>query len=179
LAECGIASTYTPKSQEGGKTQRPMDISAAHHSLPPGTRVVVRSQRKGRSIIVRIAERNPSLLGVIIDLSADAMHALGIEVLSPVCLEVVTYGSKKRGYEMPSLGGRLLEAVHPAGRHYVGAHSRTPSARAGSGSRSAKVHHVRRHHTAARYGSRKRYAKLHRSRSLRGLRHRRRLAARG
>ena len=95
-----------------------MGVSAAHKSLPFGTRVVVRNQRTGRSITVRINDRGPFVAGRIIDLSTGAKNALGMDGLAPVCLEVVSYGSgKKRGYEKPGLGGRLLQALNPFGAH--------------------------------------------------------------
>src|SRR5208282_4571851 len=81
LAECGFAAAYT----SGGGAAR--GVSAAHQSLPVGTRVVVRNQRKGRSIIVRITDRSPFSSGRIIDLSPDAMSALGMDAHAPVCLE--------------------------------------------------------------------------------------------
>src|SRR5215472_17290822 len=79
FAECGFAGTYTPESQPAHSTQfRNKDISGAHRSLPPGSRVVVRSQRKGRSIIVRIIDRGLFGFGQIINLSAGAIQALGM-----------------------------------------------------------------------------------------------------
>ncbi len=179
FAECGTASTYTLESREHSEAYNTMDISAAHPSLPIGTRVVVRNQRKGRSIIVRIAGRSSFLLGGIIELSPGAMNALRMDELAPVCLEVVSYGSKKRDYEKPSLAGRLLEAIIPQARHYANAGSRTHSARARTSARSAKAHHRRKHYASARHGRGRRYAHLHRrSHSVKRSRHRRRMAAR-
>jgi len=162
LAECGFAAAA---SMQGGEAMR--GVSAAHPSLPAGTRVIVRNQRKGRSIIVRIAGRSAYFSDGIIDLSPDAMSALGMDDSAPICLEVVSYGSQKRGYEKPSLIGRLLEAVVPKRDHYANAGSRTRSASARSGTRSAKVHHRRRDYARSHHGSSKRYAKLHRRHSLR------------
>ncbi len=51
FAECGIASTYSSGSRTAnGEHYNHMGISAAHKSLPFGTRVIVRNQRTGRSI---------------------------------------------------------------------------------------------------------------------------------
>ena len=155
-----------------------MGISAAHKSLPFGTRVVVRNQRTGRSITVRINDRGPFVGGRIIDLSTGAKNALGMDGLASVCLEVVSYGSgKKRGYEKPGLGGRLLEAVNALGRHEAkgtvvrsarGASSRTRTASAGT---------HRRHQAKASHG-RKRYASVkHRKHGSRRAGHRRQFAA--
>ena len=106
FAECGIASTYSSGTRTAnGEQYNHMGVSAAHKSLPFGTRVVVRNQRTGRSITVRINDRGPFVAGRIIDLSTGAKNALGMDGLAPVCLEVVSYGSgKKRGYEKPGLG---------------------------------------------------------------------------
>ncbi len=118
FAECGIASTYSSGTQTAnGEAYNHMGISAAHKTLPFGTRVIVRNQRTGRSITVRINDRGPFVGGRIIDLSTGAKNALGMDGLASVCLEVVSYGSgKKRGYEKPGVGGRLLEAVNTLGR---------------------------------------------------------------
>src|SRR5262245_9868076 len=85
FGECGFAGVYAPGSRtaQSGPSHHG-EILGAHRSLPPGTRVVVRSQQKGRSIIVRILDRGRSGLGEIIDLSAGALHALGMEAPAPV-----------------------------------------------------------------------------------------------
>ncbi len=185
FAECGKAYSYTQGSrsytQEGRAhpTRNRVDISAAHLSLPAGTRVVVRNQRKGRSIIVTIASRSSISAGGIIELSPGAMNALGMDDFGPVCLEVVSYGSKKRGYEKPLLVDRLLEAVNPKARHFAKANSQTHYAHARSGTRSAKAHRGRRHYARARHGSGRRYAQLHRrNHTVKRSRHRRQLASR-
>nr|WP_251133969.1 septal ring lytic transglycosylase RlpA family protein [Rhodomicrobium sp. Az07] len=96
FAECGIASHYSTGSRTAnGESYNHMGISAAHKTLPFGTRVVVRNQRTGRSITVRINDRGPFIAGRIIDLSTGAKNALGFNGLAPVCLEVVSYGSSR------------------------------------------------------------------------------------
>ncbi len=125
-----------------------MEISAAHQSLPLGTRVIVRNQRKGRSIIVRIADRSPTLLGRIIDLSADAMSALGIDALAPVCVEVVSYGSGSRGFRRITVRNPMAEAKRPVVRQdkhastaHAGKHAKVGRFRSGMAKRYAQVHH--------------------------------------
>lgn len=163
FAECGIASTYSSGTRTAnGERYDHMGISAAHKTLPFGTRVIVRNQRTGRAITVRINDRGPFVAGRIIDLSTGAKNALGMDGLAPVCLEVVNYGSGRRGYEKPSLGERLLEALNPMGH----AHSkRVRTARAGAGSH-------RRHYAEARHHHRRHYASAH------YRRHRRQYASR-
>lgn len=160
-AECGIASTYSSGSQTAnGERYNHMGISAAHKSLPFGTRVVVRNQRTGHSITVRINDRGPYVAGRIIDLSTGAKKALGMDGLAPVCLEVVSYGSGKRGYEKPSLGERLLQALNPFGHHGAGAGSQVRVAKAVRGeTRTAGVQRRHRRY-ASRSAGRKHYASV-------------------
>jgi rare lipoprotein A len=95
IAECGIASTYSSGSRTAnGEAYNHMGVSAAHKTLPFGSRVVVRNQRTGRSIVVRINDRGPFIAGRIIDLSTGAKNALGMDGLDSVCLEVLQYGGK-------------------------------------------------------------------------------------
>ncbi len=138
-AGCGVASLYAPGSGARAASPNQMDISAAHRTLPPGTRVIVRNQQTGRSIIVRIADRSQSLLDRIIDLSTDAMSALGLNASAPVCVEVLSYGSPKTGF-------KLIEARHPVPDTKHAEVSQDESA--GSGARSAYV----RRWKAARLG---------------------------
>ena len=98
-AECGIASTYSSGLRTAnGEMYNHMGISAAHKSLPFGSRVIVRNQRTGRSITVRINDRGPFIAGRIIDLSTGAKNALGMDGLCPVCLEVLDYGNGKKHF---------------------------------------------------------------------------------
>jgi len=120
FAECGIASTYAGGSRTAnGENYNHMGISAAHKSLPFGTRVVVRNQRTGRSITVRINDRGPFVAGRIIDLSTGAKNALGMDGLASVCLEVESYGSGKKGFRNNELHESLQEANATQVHHAV------------------------------------------------------------
>lgn len=55
------------------------ELTAAHKTLPFGTRVIVRSLQTGREVAVRIIDRGPHLKSRIIDLSHAAAAALGIK----------------------------------------------------------------------------------------------------
>ncbi|HTW70496.1 MAG TPA: septal ring lytic transglycosylase RlpA family protein [Acetobacteraceae bacterium] len=79
-AQQGLASWYT---REPGQTRmadgEPVDpaaLTAAHRSLPFGTRVRVTDLSTGRSVVVRITDRGPTARNRIIDLSAAAARAL-------------------------------------------------------------------------------------------------------
>jgi len=162
FAECGIASTYSSGSRTAnGERYNHMGVSAAHKSLPFGTRVVVRNQRTGRSITVRINDRGPFIAGRIIDLSTGAKNALGMDGLASVCLEVVSYGSGSRGYQKLQTRHPLIEANKSGGRRIAKATKGTRSARAKHGRiRQARLEHSRRKYAEAR-PSRKHSAGVH------------------
>ncbi len=52
-------------------------MTAAHKTLPLGSRVLVTDLRTGRAVEVRINDRGPHLKGRIIDLSRAAARRLG------------------------------------------------------------------------------------------------------
>lgn len=94
-SECGIASVYWEGTQTAnGERFRPEGISAAHKTLPFGSRVSVRDSNSGRSILVRINDRGPFISGRIIDLSRGAARALGMDGLAQVCIETVEIGAR-------------------------------------------------------------------------------------
>ncbi|MBD2776870.1 septal ring lytic transglycosylase RlpA family protein [Iningainema tapete] len=74
-----------------GERYKPEGMTAAHRSLPFGTRVRVTNTRNGRSVIVRINDRGPFIRGRIIDLSAGAARVLGMmgRGIAPVRIEVL------------------------------------------------------------------------------------------
>jgi rare lipoprotein A len=58
-------------------------FTAAHPTLPFGTRVLVRNPRNDRFVVVRINDRGPFVPGRIIDLSHAAARALGMLGFGP------------------------------------------------------------------------------------------------
>lgn len=66
------------KRTANGEIYRPGTMTAAHKSLPFGTRVRVTNLNNGRSRIVRINDRGPYVGGRIIDLSEAAASSLGV-----------------------------------------------------------------------------------------------------
>jgi peptidoglycan lytic transglycosylase len=90
-AQSGIASVY---AYRGAKTANGEFISshsftAAHRTLPFGSKVRVTNLRNGRSTVVRINDRGPFIRGRVIDLTPAAAHALGFSGLAPVKLQVI------------------------------------------------------------------------------------------
>lgn len=76
--EHGIASVYTDHRTASGERFCSRSLTAAHRTLPFGTRVVVTSPRTRRSVVVRINDRGPFVRGRIIDLSPAAATELGL-----------------------------------------------------------------------------------------------------
>jgi rare lipoprotein A len=93
--QSGIASVYSTDS--GSKTAsgvrlNPGALTAAHRSLPFGSKVSVINHKNGRSVVVTINDRGPFVSGRIIDLTPAAAQALGISGLAFVTVERSTKG---------------------------------------------------------------------------------------
>src|SRR5882672_10931898 len=88
--QSGVASIHSTK--EGLKTAsgaRRSDraLTAAHRSLPFGSKVRVTNRRNGRTIVVTINDRGPFVRGRIIDLTMAGARALGFSGLTRVTVE--------------------------------------------------------------------------------------------
>ncbi|NJM34233.1 MAG: septal ring lytic transglycosylase RlpA family protein [Rhodomicrobium sp.] len=95
MAQCGTASWYHEGARTAtGERYNPDGITAAHRSLPFGTRVKVTHKGTGRSVIVRINDRGPFIRGRIIDLSRGAKRVIGMGGLASVCLTVLGRGER-------------------------------------------------------------------------------------
>lgn len=81
-AERGIASWYGPRFHgrrtASGERYDMNELTAAHPSLPFGTKVGVRNTRTGREVVVRINDRGPFSKNRIIDLSYAAAREIGV-----------------------------------------------------------------------------------------------------
>jgi rare lipoprotein A len=79
--EVGVASYYGKafhgRRTANGETYDMHALTAAHPSLPFGSRVRVTSLANGRSVVVRINDRGPHVKGRVIDLSHKAAKELG------------------------------------------------------------------------------------------------------
>lgn len=79
--EVGIASWYGARYHgrrtANGERFDMNALTAAHRTLPFGTRVRVTNLGNGRSVVVRINDRGPFVRGRIIDLSRHAAERLG------------------------------------------------------------------------------------------------------
>lgn len=77
-ATSGMASYYGYGGRTAnGERHNAAAMTAAHRTLPFGTRVRVTNTSNGRSIVVRINDRGPFVRGRVIDVSTGAAEALG------------------------------------------------------------------------------------------------------
>lgn len=75
----GLASWYKMgKITANGERFNPGGLTAAHRTLPFGTRVLVTNLRNGRKVLVRINDRGPFVKGRIIDLAYGAARKIGL-----------------------------------------------------------------------------------------------------
>lgn len=92
--QSGMASYYGSESGSqtaSGQRFNPGAMTAAHRSLPFGTKVRVTNKRNGRSVVVTINDRGPFIRGRIIDLSTGAAGVIGMRSsgVAPVSVEVL------------------------------------------------------------------------------------------
>jgi rare lipoprotein A len=75
----GVASFYSDGQQTAnGEKFNPNELTAAHPTLPFGTRLRVTNVATGRSVTVRINDRGPYVAGRVVDVSYSAAETLGI-----------------------------------------------------------------------------------------------------
>lgn len=79
FASYGVASFYTDGQQTAnGEMFNPKALTAAHPTLPFGTRLRVTNVTTGRSVTVRVNDRGPFVPGRVVDVSYSAAETLGI-----------------------------------------------------------------------------------------------------
>ena len=75
----GIASFYKYESKTAsGEQFNPSELTAAHRTLPFGTRLRVTNVATGQSVTVRINDRGPFIAGRVVDVSRSAAEVLGM-----------------------------------------------------------------------------------------------------
>jgi len=85
-AETGIASFYSGGLTPNGEDALVSSMTAAHRTLPFGTKVRVTNRINGRFVVVRINDRGPFIPGRVIDLTPAGARALDFSGLAPVTL---------------------------------------------------------------------------------------------
>jgi rare lipoprotein A len=75
----GLASFYSEgQKTASGERFDPNELTAAHPTLPFGTRLRVTNAKTGRSVTVRVNDRGPYVPGRVVDVSYSAAQALGM-----------------------------------------------------------------------------------------------------
>lgn len=78
-AAVGLASYYSEGARTAsGEKLIPGELTAAHPTLPFGTRLRVTRVDTGRSVVVRVNDRGPFVNGRIVDVSHSAAEQLGL-----------------------------------------------------------------------------------------------------
>ena len=78
-ASQGLASFYTEGTRTAnGEKFNTYEMTAAHPTLPFGTRLRVTNVATGRSVTVRVNDRGPYVPGRIVDVSYSAAESLGM-----------------------------------------------------------------------------------------------------
>lgn len=91
-SDCGngqrVVSSYYWQGRHtaSGEPFNPHGLTAAHRTLPFGTRVTVSNPRTGQSVTVTINDRGPFVRGVNLDLSLGAAQAIGMRGTGVVCM---------------------------------------------------------------------------------------------
>ncbi|MGN6750009.1 MAG: septal ring lytic transglycosylase RlpA family protein [Xanthobacteraceae bacterium] len=95
----GVASFYTEDEwTASGERFNTRAMTAAHPTLPFGTKLRVTNVTNGRSVVVRINDRGPYVPGRVVDLSESAAESLGMveRGIVKVKLDVVQKPSAKQ-----------------------------------------------------------------------------------
>lgn len=88
--QTGVASVYSHESGSETASGQKLDreaFTAAHRTLPFGTKVKVTNKSNGRSVIVVINDRGPFVRGRVIDVTPAAARALGFSGLTQVAVD--------------------------------------------------------------------------------------------
>ncbi|MGH9436600.1 MAG: septal ring lytic transglycosylase RlpA family protein [Terriglobia bacterium] len=114
----GTASWYGGPHEQGRETAcgQPFNdhaLTAAHRTLPLGTKVKVTNLRNGRSVTVKIKDRGPWVGDRLIDLSRAAAKRLGFvhRGLAPVKVRVLTTRGDRRSCRSPGGTAQEREAL--------------------------------------------------------------------
>lgn len=88
--QTGVASVYSHESGSETASGQKLDreaFTAAHRTLPFGTKVKVTNKSNGRSVIVVINDRGPFVRGRVIDVTPAAARVLGFSGLTQVAID--------------------------------------------------------------------------------------------
>jgi len=90
-ASDGLASFYSDTRTASGEKFDGGELTAAHRTLPFGTRLKITNMVTGKSVTVRVNDRGPFIPGRVVDVSPSAAETLGMvrQGVAKVKLDVV------------------------------------------------------------------------------------------
>src|SRR5258705_13747912 len=97
--QTGVASVYSHESGSGTASGQKLNgdaLTAAHRTLPLGSKVKVTNKSNGRSVVVTINDRGPFVRGRVIDVTPAAARALGFSGLAHVSLNAAQYRARAK-----------------------------------------------------------------------------------
>ncbi len=119
--QSGMASWYGPgfhgRRTASGEKYNMYDLTAAHPTLPFGTRLTVRNARTGQTVVVRVNDRGPFAKKRILDLSYTAARQVG--VFAPGTAYVEIYPAGRAAVPQPVLVANAMEAPAMPSRYTV------------------------------------------------------------
>jgi rare lipoprotein A len=123
--QLGHASWYSMPTNRtaNGEQMNPNELTAAHRSLPFGTRVLVENLSNGSSVVVRINDRGPFIGGRIIDLSKAAATSIGMINAGTAKVRVTTV----EGSALAALGETTAKAKDGASKAVMAKVDMTPA----------------------------------------------------
>jgi rare lipoprotein A len=138
-SQIGIASFYARMHHgnrtASGRVYRQGELTAAHRTLPFGTRVRVTNLANRRSVVVTVTDRGPFVRGRIIDLSRRAARELGILRAGTARVRVVVLGEQRGS---PAPGRSLVGAGEGRGSKAIATRKASKAIATQSPSRLAK-----------------------------------------
>jgi rare lipoprotein A len=119
--QSGMASWYGPgfhgRRTASGEKYNMYDLTAAHPTLPFGTRLTVRNARTGQSVVVRVNDRGPFKKQRILDLSYTAARQVG--VFAPGVAYVEIYPAGRAEAPRPELMANVVMEASAAPSRYT------------------------------------------------------------
>jgi rare lipoprotein A len=104
-AEVGLASWYGEESQgvtASGELYDMMKLTAAHRTLPLGSKIKVTNLKNNRSLVLRVNDRGPNVIGRLLDVSKEAAERLGFIHAGKARVKITVVGYPKGHVAQPA-----------------------------------------------------------------------------
>lgn len=113
--QTGMASWYGPgfhgRRTANGEKYNMHDLTAAHPTLPFGTRLTVRNARTGQTVVVRVNDRGPFKKQRILDLSYAAARQVGVFAPGTAYVELYPASRMEQPEIVPTVTAETASAM--------------------------------------------------------------------